>query len=133
MVTLILNLSGSFTIGTAQTRDTSHIVLSTEIARKVVTDLLEGDKAKDQVEQMTRMVEFQKNTILYQDSIVTSIKNEAYILQQRLQDSDNQLQRSLVEQQALRNKASKYKSFAVGFGCGVVISITGIVVILLKN
>lgn len=74
---LILILSwNSFSQTVTPIRDTSRIVLSTETARRVAIDLLEGDKAREEVQILSKEIDTLKAVVALQDSLVILRENE---------------------------------------------------------
>lgn len=57
-------------IGTVSRQDTTKIVLSTTVARKIALDLVTGDKAKEQVQVLQKLVDSQNSLILNKDSTI---------------------------------------------------------------
>jgi len=115
---MILNLS----YGLAQ--DTQLIQLEPKVARLVVTDLLEGDKAKFEVKLLDQEVSLLKDKILVLDSIlgkkdliignyeqIIGTKDEQLGVSQKL---SNKLQADLKLQKA------KTKIFQMGSGAAVI-------------
>lgn len=110
---LILILSwNSFSQTVTPIRDTSGIVLSTETARRVAIDLLEGDKAREEVQILSKEIDTLKAVVALQDSLVILRENEIKDLnkivelqtigdKEKLQRIDN-LNRELKKQVTLK-------------------------------
>lgn len=110
---LILILSwNSFSQTVTPIRDTSRIVLSTETARRVAIDLLEGDKAREEVQILSKEIDTLKAVVALQDSLVILRENEIKDLnkivelqtvgdKEKLQRIDN-LNRELKKQVTLK-------------------------------
>lgn len=110
---LILILSwNSFSQTVTPIRDTSRIVLSTETARRVAIDLLEGDKAREEVQILSQEIDTLKAVVALQDSLVILRENEIKDLnkivelqtigdKEKLQRIDN-LNRELKKQATLK-------------------------------
>lgn len=110
---LILILSwNSFSQTVTPIRDTSRIVLSTETARRVAVDLLEGDKAREEVQILSQEIDTLKAVVALQDSLVILRENEIKDLnkivelqtigdKEKLQRIDN-LNRELKKQATLK-------------------------------
>lgn len=77
-LTLILSLSSFSQTGTVSSisKDTTRIVLSTEVARKVALDLVKGDRAQEQVLELQKIVDRQSNLILNKDSTITLLEED---------------------------------------------------------
>ena len=75
----------SFSQTVTEIKDTCHVVLSTDVARKVAVDLLEGDAAKEQV-----LLLEEKTAVL--DSTITVQQKQIY-----LQEEQNIAQNKLLE------------------------------------
>lgn len=74
---LILTLSwNSFSQNVIPTRDTTKITLSTRTARRIAVDLLEGDKAREEVQILSREIDTLKTVAFLQDSLVLLRENE---------------------------------------------------------
>lgn len=65
LLTVILSWS-SFSQTVTEIKDTCHVVLSTDVARKVAVDLLEGDAAKEQTSLLEEEVAALESTIAIQ-------------------------------------------------------------------
>ena len=111
---MILNLS----VGLAQ--DTQQIQLTPQVARFVVTDLLEGDQAKLEVKLLDEQVTLLKDKIKVLDSIAG--KKDAIIsnYEEILGKKDNQLnlssELSKRLQTDLKKQKAKTKLFQMGSG-----------------
>lgn len=75
----------AFSQTVTEIKDTCHVVLSTDVARKVAVDLLEGDAAKEQV-----LLLEEKTAVL--DSTITVQQKQIY-----LQEEQNVAQNKLLE------------------------------------
>lgn len=77
LLSLILTLSwNSFSQTVTPIKDTSKITLSTETARRIAVDLLEGDKAKEEVKILSQEIDTLKAVVTLQDSLVILKENE---------------------------------------------------------
>lgn len=101
-----------FSQNVTPTRDTTKIVLSTDVARAVAVDLIEGDQAKEEVKVLTLEVDTLKAALSTRDSLVILRENqiEDYIklqtlgsveLQQKTQDIER-LNKELRKQMNLK-------------------------------
>ena len=131
LLTLTLSWNG-FSQTVTESRDTTHIVLSTEVARKVALDLVEGDKAKqevlvlsDKVEVLEDLVTTQDTMIQVKDREISDIQKlremEGVILSQQSQEVDR-LNRELQKQ--LRYKST----FQVATGVAAIALIVSLLV-----
>lgn len=130
MIILILSLSSFSWNATAQIRDTSYVILPTEIARQVAIDLVEGDAAKEKVINLEESLRIQKEIITEQDSLLTVSEKRYLVSQQVLQGVQKQLRQDEVLQERLEGKVKTNRAYAIGFGCTTALSIAGIVAIL---
>ena len=113
---MILNLS----VGLAQ--DTQQIQLTPQVARLVVTDLIEGDSAKEQLKILAKKADLLVEQLSLKDSIITKkdnvILNYETIIGKRSeqltisQDLSKQLQKDLKKQKA-RTRLFQYSSGAL--------------------
>jgi len=113
---MILNLS----VGLAQ--DTQQIQLQPRVARLVVTDLIEGDSAKEQLKIIAKKADLLVEQLSLKDSIITKkdnvILNYETIIGKRSeqltisQDLSKQLQKDLKKQKA-RTRLFQYSSGAL--------------------
>ena len=77
LLSLILTLSwSSFSQNVIPTRDTTKITLSTQTARRIAVDLVEGDKAREEVQILSREIDTLKTVAFLQDSLVLLRENE---------------------------------------------------------
>ncbi len=74
-LTLILSWN-SFSQIVTPIRDTTRVTLSTEVARKVAVDLVEGDKAKKELELRLQEIDTLKTINFLQDSLILLKANE---------------------------------------------------------
>jgi len=115
---MILNLS----YGLAQ--DTQLIQLEPKVARLVVTDLLEGDKAKLEVKLLDEEVVLLKDKILLLDSIIGKKDMILIYYEQIIGTKDEQLgvsQKLSKKLQAdLKLQKAKTKIFQLGSGAAVI-------------
>lgn len=129
-LTLTLIWISSFQIGIAQIRDTTQIVLSTEVARKVAEDLIEGDKAKQEVVLLDEYINLQRESLSYQDSVILSLERNSVIQQEMMKRWEAELNQSLIIQESLRGVAEKNKAYAICFGSTAALAVAGIITIL---
>lgn len=114
---MILNLSNGFA------QDTQQIQLQPKVARLVVTDLLQGDKAKIEVKLLDQEVVLLKDKILVLDSII--LKKDKIILnyEEIIGTKDEQLglsqELSKKLQSDLKLQKAKTKVFQMGSGAAV--------------
>lgn len=66
----------AFSQNVTPTKDTTKIVLSTDVARAVAVDLVEGDQAKEEVKLLTLEVDTLKTALNVRDSLVTLRENQ---------------------------------------------------------
>lgn len=77
LLSLTLTLSwNSFSQIVTPIRDTTKVTLSTEVARKVAVDLVEGDKAKKELELRLQEIDTLKTINFLQDSLILLKANE---------------------------------------------------------
>lgn len=77
LLSLILTLSwNSFSQTVTPIKDTSKITLSTETARRIAVDLVEGDRAREEVQILQREVDTLKTITALQDSLVILRESE---------------------------------------------------------
>ena len=77
LLSLILTLSwNSFSQTVTPIKDTSKITLSTETARRIAVDLVEGDRAREEVQILQREVDTLKTITTLQDSLVILRESE---------------------------------------------------------
>lgn len=77
LLSLTLTLSwNSFSQIVTPIRDTTRVTLSTEVARKVAVDLVEGDKAKKELELRLQEIDTLKTINFLQDSLILLKANE---------------------------------------------------------
>lgn len=115
---MILNLS----VGLAQ--DTQQIQLTPQVARLVVTDLIEGDSAKDQLKALSKEADLLYSQIILKDSII--FKKDKMILNYEeiigSKSKQLQLQQELTNKLKLDLKKTQLKNkLTVGAGIALVI------------
>lgn len=105
-------------------------MLSTEVARKVAEDLVEGDKAKQEVVLLDEYIDLQRESLNYQDSVILSLERNSVIQQEMMKQWEVELNQSLIIQESLRGVAEKNKAYAIGFGSAAALAVAGIITIL---
>ena len=110
-LTVILSWN-SFSQTVTESKDTTGIVLSTNIARRVAVDLLEGDRAKEEVQLLHQEVDTLKQIVILQDSLGVLKDNKIATLNkvlelQSVEDRENlrkleNLNKELYKQTALK-------------------------------
>lgn len=115
---MILNLS----VGLAQ--DTQQIQLTPQVARLVVTDLIEGDSAKDQLKALSKEADLLYSQIILKDSIISK-KDKMILNYEEIIGSKSkqlQLQQELTNKLKLDLKKTQLKNkLTVGAGIALVI------------
>ncbi len=115
---MILNLS----VGLAQ--DTQQIQLTPQVARLVVTDLIEGDSAKEQLKALSKEADLLYSQIVLKDSIISK-KDKMILNYEEIIGSKSkqlQLQQELTNKLKLDLKKTQLKNkLTVGAGIALVI------------
>lgn len=118
---MILNLS----FGLAQ--DTQQIQLTPQVARLVVTDLLEGDQAKLEVKLLDQEVILLKDKIAVLDSILGKKDNIITNYEEIIGKKDNQLnlssELSKKLQTDLKKQKAKTKLFQMSSGAVAIVAL----------
>lgn len=118
---MILNLS----VGLAQ--DTQQIQLTPQVARLVVTDLLEGDQAKLEVKLLDQEVILLKDKIAVLDSILGKKDNIITNYEEIIGKKDNQLnlssELSKKLQTDLKKQKAKTKLFQMSSGAVAIVAL----------
>lgn len=84
MCLLTVTLSwNSFSQTVTEIKDTCHVVLSTDVARKVAVDLLEGDAAKEQLHIVEEKAAVLDSTVTVQQQQIW-LQEEQFIAQGKL-------------------------------------------------
>lgn len=127
-VTLSLNV---FSQTVTEIRDTSHVVLTTEVARKVAVDLLEGDAAKEQLLLLERKAEVLDSTITLQQSQIgilekQSIAQEKLLEMYRVESVQNMQDVERLNRD-LRRASTRGTIFATTTGVAVVALIVSLI------
>lgn len=116
-----------------EVKDTTHIVLSTEVARRVAVDLLAGDLARaensilsEEITSLTGQVYLQQQQLLVRDQEIETLQKlrttESVVLQQQYRDIE-ELNKTLKHQMNLKT------TFQVSTGVAVI----ALIVSLLAN
>lgn len=134
-LTLILSWN-AFSQNVTEIKDTTHIVLTTEVARQVAVDLVEGDQAKAELKLTNDKVAELENLITLQDSLSVMKENEVSYLRQMIELQQLQSQQHQQDYERL-NKEIKRQSavktvFAVTTGASTAALIAVLIVNLLK-
>ena len=130
-LTLILSWN-SFSQIVTPIRDTTRVTLSTEVARKVAVDLVEGDKAKKELELRLREIDTLKTINFLQDSLILLKANELKSLSKivdikTVKDQEKQ-QRIEELNKDLRKQVTLKSAFATTTGVTVVALIVSLLI-----
>lgn len=133
LLSLILTLSwSSFSQNVIPTRDTTKITLSTQTARRIAVDLVEGDKAREEVQILSREIDTLKTVAFLQDSLVLLRENEIKALNKIIEihaigDKEKQ-QRIDQLNKDLRKQAAMKTMFATTTGVATVALIVSLLI-----
>lgn len=111
--------------------DTTKVVLSVDVARKVATDLVEGDFAKDRVDTLERIVYLQDSLIAHQKSQNTYLEQQLGIQKTLLTYSEAENQDKLQTIESLDKQLKKQQQLSTGLRIGGVTLTVGLLVLLL--
>ena len=122
-LTLILSWN-SFSQIVTPIRDTTRVTLSTEVARKVAVDLVEGDKAKKELELRLQEIDTLKTINFLQDSLIllkaNEIKSLSKIVDIKTVEDQEKQQRIEELNKDLRKQVTLKSVFATTTGVTVV-------------
>lgn len=133
LLSLILTLSwSSFSQNVIPTRDTTKITLSTHTARRIAVDLVEGDKAREEVQILSREIDTLKTVAFLQDSLVLLRENEIKALNRIIEihavgDKEKQ-QRIDQLNKDLRKQAAMKTVFATTTGIATVALVVSLLI-----
>lgn len=118
LILMTLNLS----VGLAQ--DIQKIQLKPRVARLVVTDLIEGDAAKEQLIFLDKEVKLLKDKVSVLDSIIVKKDKIIFNYEEIIGTKDEQLNLSLELSKKLqfdlKKQKAKTKIFKMGSGAAIV-------------
>ena len=130
-LTLILSWN-SFSQIVTPIRDTTKVTLSTEVARKVAVDLVEGDKAKKELELRLREIDTLKTINFLQDSLIllkaNEIKSLSKIVDIKTVEDQEKQQRIEDLNKDLRKQVTLKSAFATTTGVTVVALIVSLLI-----
>ena len=130
-LTLILSWN-SFSQIVTPIRDTTRVTLSTEVARKVAVDLVEGDKAKKELELRLREIDPLKTINFLQDSLIllkaNEIKSLSKIVDIKTVEDQEKQQRIEELNKDLRKQVTLKSAFATTTGVTVVALIVSLLI-----
>ena len=130
-LTLILSWN-SFSQIVTPIRDTTRVTLSTEVARKVAVDLVEGDKAKKELELRLREIDTLKTINFLQDSLIllkaNEIKSLSKIVDIKTVEDQEKQQRIEELNKDLRKQITLKSTFATTTGVTVVALIVSLLI-----
>ena len=130
-LTLILSWN-SFSQIVTPIRDTTRVTLSTEVARKVAVDLVEGDKAKKELELRLREIDTLKTINFLQDSLIllkaNEIKSLSKIVDIKTEEDQEKQQRIEELNKDLRKQVTLKSAFATTTGVTVVALIVSLLI-----
>lgn len=130
-LTLILSWN-SFSQIVTPIRDTTRVTLSTEVARKVAVDLVEGDKAKKELELRLQEIDTLKTINFLQDSLIllkaNEIKSLNKIVDIKMVEDQEKQQRIEKLNKDLRKQITLKSTFATTTGVTVVALIVSLLI-----
>lgn len=130
-LTLILSWN-SFSQIVTPIRDTTRLTLSTEVARKVAVDLVEGDKAKKELELRLQEIDTLKTINFLQDSLIllkaNEIKSLSKIVDIKTVEDQEKQQRIEELTKDLRKQVTLKSVFATTTGVTVVALIVSLLI-----
>lgn len=130
-LTLILSWN-SFSQIVTPIRDTTRVTLSTEVARKVAVDLVEGDKAKKELELRLQEIDTLKAINFLQDSLILLKANEIESLSKivDIKTVEDQEKQQRIEElnKDLRKQVTLKSVFATTTGVTVVALIVSLLI-----
>ena len=130
-LTLILSWN-SFSQIVTPSRDTTRVTLSTEVARKVAVDLVEGDKAKKELELRLQEIDTLKTINFLQDSLIllkaNEIKSLSKIVDIKTVEDQEKQQRIEELNKDLRKQITLKSTFATTTGVTVVALIVSLLI-----
>lgn len=130
-LTLILSWN-SFSQIVTPIRDTTRVTLSTEVARKVAVDLVEGDKAKKELELRLQEIDTLKTINFLQDSLIllkaNEIKSLSKIVDIKTVEDQEKQQRIEELNKDLRKQITLKSTFATTTGVTVVALIVSLLI-----
>ena len=130
-LTLILSWN-SFSQIVTPIRDTTRVTLSTEVARKVAQDLVEGDKAKKELELRLQEIDTLKTINFLQDSLIllkaNEIKSLSKIVDIKTVEDQEKQQRIEELNKDLRKQITLKSTFATTTGVTVVALIVSLLI-----
>ena len=116
----------------APSRGTTKVALSAEVARKVAVDLVEGDKAKKELELRLREIDTLKTINFLQDSLIllkaNEIKSLSKIVDIKTVEDQEKQQRIEELNKDLRKQVTLKSAFATTTGVTVVALIVSLLI-----
>ena len=130
-LTLILSWN-SFSQNVTQTvKDTSCIVLSNEVARQVVMDLLEGDQLFQEVQILDQEIFGLKKVIAIQDTLSNYQKEQIASLQKIIDIQELQSQQYQLDYDNLSKEVKKQAALKTVFVTTTAVSVGALIVSLI--
>lgn len=132
MCLLIAVLSwNSFSQNVTEIKDTCHVVLSTDVARKVAVDLLEGDAAKEQVSILERKTSVLDSTILVQQKQIQIQGNQITAQDKLLEIYKVQAAQNIQEVERLNKDLKRASTRGTVFTITTGVAVVGLVCVLI--
>ncbi len=132
MLVPILILSwNAFSQNVTEIKDTSHIVLTTDVARKVAVDLVMGDQAREELALTNAKVLELTNIIALQDSLGIMRENEISHLRKVVELQTLQTQQNLEDTEKLHKDLRKQSNLKTLFEVTTGVSTIALVISLI--
>ena len=116
---------------TEVSKDTSKITLSTETARRIAVDLVEGDQAKALVKELEKKVEGYEDYCEVQDSALVFIGKQLAAKEEIIDLQNIQLQQSFEDYDYLEKEVKYQTRWKTVFEATTVVSTLALIVSML--
>lgn len=115
---------------TEVSKDTTKIVLSTSIARKVAIDLAEGDEAKQLVQEQREEINTLRSLVLIQDTLVAQKNKQIESLTKVIELYKVEVQQETGNFEQLNKNLKRQTAMSTVFGTTTAISALALVAVL---
>jgi hypothetical protein len=130
-LTLILSWNSFSQTATEVSKDTTHIVLSNEVARQVAADLLEGDALFQENNLLYEEIDHLKGVVAIQDSLRTFQNNQIVSLEKIIELKELQAQQYSVDYKNLNKEVRKQSTLKTVFMTTTAATAVALIVTLL--
>lgn len=131
MIILLFTVILSCNVFSQNVTDSTRVVLSTEVARKVAAELVEKDMLVSQSKILRDSIGILEEINAEQIATIIDYKKQELVYSLKFQGYDKQLQEDRVLQENLKQQVKTNRAWAIGLGGTTVLSMLSMILIII--